>query len=309
MIGLDVGKLAPEIAALIMGRGSGLPSLSWHQRPIPLAKQTLDTIEDVKLFGGNTPDDEAMAAGVRALLYLWNGFSADAGMHAQGAAQAEGHFIAGICERQYGQATQAKAAFRLLAGHPIFKPLGAFVLQVVNVGADAQLRRFGDLVKLGQTWEPFAFVDLHMLAEAGKFTRAAEEAVCTLQRREFELLFIHSYHGATGVNAAADSQTSPAPPRKRKRPAARSQQRRTRPPESAPQPAAKNPSKKAPLAPPLKPPAAPAGIGIRCPRCGDIAQVSKSARGKAIQCKKCQARFLVPAAKPALSKAAATPGQ
>ena len=191
MNGLEVGKLAPEIAALIMGRGSGMPPLCWHHRPIPLAKQTLDAIEDVKLFGGSAPADEAMAAGVRALLYLWNGFSADAGMHAQGAAEAEGHFIAGICERQNGQADQAKASFQQLDGHPVFEPLAAFVPEVITVGADAQLRRFGDIVKLGQTWEPFAYVDLHGLAEAGKLSRAAEEAVCTLQRREFELLFIH----------------------------------------------------------------------------------------------------------------------
>lgn len=291
MINLDLTKLAPEIVALLVRRGSGLPSLAWHDRNIPPAKSALDQIDDTQLFDSAALADEGMVAAVRAMLYLWNGWPDDCKMYAQAAGQSERHLLTGICDRQAGNAVAAKNAFQQIDGHPIFASLASYLLEVIGVKADARVRRFVDIVKLGETWEPFAFIDLFEQVRAGKLCKAAEEAVRSVQCREFELLFNHCYQGATGHSVEAEQR--PAAGARPKRDLRRTR-RPIRPPRNTSTPFAAKPA--GPAKRPLVSPPSMV-IGVLCPKCATMKRVAKTARGKRVRCDKCGTGFVVPRAK------------
>ncbi len=303
MINMDLTRVAPEIAALLLQRGAGLPPLAWHERQIKLAKTTLDQLDDGKLFGGATLANEEMTAAIRAMLYLWNGWPGDCKMYAQAADEQTCRYLVGFCERQAGNTDPAKEALQQLTAHPVYDAMTKYVPAAVGVGADTYLRRFADIVKLGGAWEPFAYIDLFELARRKELCNAAEEVVRTFQCREFELLFDHCYKATTGhsVEAVQEKAAATRPRRevKRKRPAP------TRSQPAAPPPASKSPVSEKTKKPPARKPSM--AIGVQCPKCTTLAQVAKTARGKVIRCQNCGTGFKVPigqagGASPAASK-------
>ncbi len=293
MINMDLSKLAPEISALLIQRGSGVPALIWHDRQVALAKETLDQIDDAALFGGNALADDGLAAAVRSLLYLWNGWLDDSRMYAQAAGELERHYIAGFCDRQMGNGPQAKHAFQQFEDHPIYAALAAYMIEAVGAGSDVHLRRVADIVNFGQTWEPFAFIDLFEQGRVGKLCRAAEEVVCSIQCREFELLFDHCYRGCTGRSTETDEHRSkPTRPKRRVERSRRSASRASTP-STAPQQERAKPSDKPPT--PRRPGTT---IGVLCPKCRTITELPTTARGRLTRCDNCKTTFMVPAAKP-----------
>jgi hypothetical protein len=99
MYDLDPAQLPPAIASLVFSRGRGVPPLQWTGRPNPLAARSLGELDDAKLFQRLGLANEAMASAVRALLYLWNGWPAEANQQVMTAPEAERNYIAAIGER------------------------------------------------------------------------------------------------------------------------------------------------------------------------------------------------------------------
>ena len=293
---MDLSKLASEVAGLLMQRGAGLPPLDWQERSNPLAKKTLDLIDDAKLLGRDDLADESLAAAVRTLLYLWNGHVDDCKMYVQAAPQREQHLLTGICERQAGNVEAAKASFRQVPQHPIYEPLTRYAVEAIGTGLDAALGRFQQIVQLGEEWEPHAFVDLCIQARAGNLCAASEQAACSIQAKEFELLFTYCYEGATGERIPAAQQAPrPQPKKRRSKRASRSAHLLGRQTVASPKPSPKGPAKakSADTSKPTRQPP-PNTIGVLCPKCRTGARVPDKARGTVVRCGKCGANFLVP---------------
>jgi len=292
MIELDASQLAPEVAGLFLSGGAELPGLQWQARPKQFAKDRLDEIEDAKLLGRAAPGDEAMTVAVRALLYLWNGWPVEAAMVAQAAAEPECHYLTGFCERQLGRADRAKAALQQLADYPIYAPLAQYAIKTIGEATEPLLKRFKGLMELGETWEPFLFVDLVEQVRAGKFDRDAEIIVRRLQCREFELLFRHCYEQATGEPIPARVEPESTADREARLRRLRHKRERKRPDRLA---------RREPSAQEEKPSsgqrpgeAEPATVNIGCPQCGQVLAFPQSTRGRNGNCGKCGAVFLIP---------------
>lgn len=90
MIKLDTSPSPTHIVTILMLRGAQLPPLQWHVNPNRNAKSELDGIaDDKKLLDCDPLADEGMAAAVRALLYLWDGWPAECDMYSQAAPEKE----------------------------------------------------------------------------------------------------------------------------------------------------------------------------------------------------------------------------
>ncbi len=293
MIELDPSKLPPEVATLLFGRGAGVPPLEWQPRVDRTAKQTLDQIADAALVGGEAVADEGMVAVVRALLYLWNGWIGEARMYAEAAPEAERRYLVALCERQSGNADAAKSAFQELDGHPVYEPLANAAVEAIGLGSDPVVDRFAQMLKLGEAWEPFAFIDVYEQARAGKLSQASEHLVCSVQCVEFELLFIHCYTAAIGKSIPLRRQPDAPASRPRKRAAARRQSARPpRPDTTSPKAPAEEtrPEKRTEERKPSRP-----KIALRCPKCAAQLRVPEEGRGARARCDKCGAVFLIPA--------------
>ncbi len=288
MIDLDCSRFSPDVANILMLRGADLPSFQWQNKPNQAAKDMLERImEDTALFRRDSLADERMSAAVRALLYLWNGWLAECNMYAQAAPDKERVYLSSLCERHASHPHEAKALLQQLDDHPIYERLMSYTLEAIGLGTDPPLKRFKQMLELGQVWEPFAFVDLYEQSRAGKHCHSTEQTVQGIQCREFELLFLHCYEGATGERYSPRAEAQPERPRKRiPKPTRRS----AKPPAS--QQAA--PDRKPPNPP--KRPLQPKGprVGVICPQCSQMATLPDSRRGTKERCGKCGACFLVP---------------
>jgi len=293
MFETSIGDFAPNIASLLLTRGMGLLSLHWQNQPYRGAKTILDGSDDARLFSGKCVVSEPMAAGVRALLYLWNGWIDECNMYGQAAEPAERLYLTGLCERQAGRADAAKKAFQQLAGHALFAALGADAIQILGRQTHASVKRFHDILELNGGWEPFAFIDLYMQASAGRLDAASEESVCRLQCREFERLFAHCYQGATGetvaLGAVGEAHTERRNvPRRSSRPVRRAGRAgRSTTCEDTARPAIRE-------KPAVAQPPPTAMARVVCPKCRAIAMFPASRIGKAVRCLKCGGFFEIP---------------
>lgn len=298
MVDLDTSALSPEIAMLLMQRGSELPPLQWADGPNQFAKKTLDAIEDSNLFARDTFADEGMAAAVRALLYLWNGWLGDCEMYAQAVPDKERLYMAGLCERYKGNPIQAKEINTQLNGHPIYNSLTAYAIKAIGNSTDAALNRFKQILKIDSNWEAFAFIDLYEQARADKLGSAAGNIVRGLLCKEFELLFVHCYEAALGEPLPKRPQANPTSQRPPRRPVQRRQQPRA-PEQSKQKPTPANSQNIAKRAKNLPVGLRPGMIGIVCPKCQEMATVPESSRGQSAKCAKCGALFVIPQKKEA----------
>lgn len=217
MIELEYSKMAPTIASLLQAKGTALPTVQWLDNQIASAKKTLDTSDDAQLFSPSTLKNESMAAAVRALLYLWNGWIDESTMYAQGARPKESIFILAISERHRGRADGAKGFFRQLDDHPIYPSLVQTAIELIGSSPDDALNRFREILKLNGTWEPYAFIDIYEQARANETKITVGEFVRQMQRQEFTLLLGHCFQAATGGEVTKQVKAKPrkvAPRRK-----------------------------------------------------------------------------------------------
>lgn len=291
MIDVDTSKFAPDIINLLMLRSAAVPKLQWHSNPAPAAKDILDGTQDDKiLFRRERLADEGMCAAVRALLYFWNGWPSESAMYAQAAPERERLFISAMLERQAGHPAESKSHLQGVEEHPIFAPLKDFAVETIGLSTDRVLERFKQTLKLGDSWEPYAYVDLYEQARAGKLCHPSEQTVRQVQRKEFELLFCHCHEQATGEQLTSQSDAESPPPRKK--PVAKPARRKNiRPPQTK----SSNDQKSVePRLPTLK--KGPPRIGISCPKCQAVSILPESRRGSSERCAKCNTVFLVPQA-------------
>ena len=291
MIELDPSQFPSHITNVLMLRGAGVPPLLWQERPNATAKALIDgVVDDGALFGGRRLVDESMSAAVRALLYLWNGWYAECEMYAQAAPEPERSYLSVFALRQKGCPREAKALLMQIDNHPIYGSLSEFALETIAVGSDAALNRLKQIIKLGEAWEPFAFADLYEQARSAGESDSIRRTVCTIQCREFELLFAYCFEKATGEPLARQTEKA-APRRVLPRPTPKPNKPKLQnPPASRAQPSEQT---KPPLLRKI------AGISVACPRCHHVCPVPEERRGAKHVCPKCSAAFLVPVKKPA----------
>ncbi len=212
MFHVDPALLAPEIAALLVSRGQGVPPLLWNTRPNRIAAKTLDDLALPRLFDRPSVPNAQMGAAVRSLLYLWNGWPNEALREAESAGESEKAFIAALCARQAGEPIRAKELLQGVGEHPIFHPLGQHVLEGLSGSHDPLLVRFQQTIALGALWEPFLFVDLFEQARVEKLKEETVQVICTLQSLEFEYLLKYCYECATGEPLAGRAAAREADP-------------------------------------------------------------------------------------------------
>jgi len=304
MFEIDPKQLAPEISALILSRGQGVPPLQWDGRPNRIAARTLDDTEPMRLFGRPGFADEAMVDAVRGLLYLWNGWPAEAIAHAEKAPPPEACYIRAIAERQAGRADEAKRLFQQIGNHPVYLSLADRAFKDLDGTNEPLLVRFQQAIELGGLWEPYLYVDVFEMARGGKLKEQAEQVVRTLQCVEFELLFKYCYEQAVGerlVQRAAPTEDAQEARIQQLRQLADKHRARQKA-AKAPEKTEKQKSDAAPAAAPGTPPDA-GGVGdgwikIGCPRCRQAVDLHESVRGQVQSCPHCGALFKVPGQPP-----------
>lgn len=293
MIQLDTSQLPKPIVAALMLRGADVPPIRWFEHPIRAAKTALDQLADHrKLFKHDSLKNEAMASAVHALLYLWNGWPAEATMYGQLAPDREQMFIEALRARQAGELDASKELFLRVDGHPIYAPLAEYSKRAIGLSTTPLLKRLRDVIAFGEQWEPFAFADVYEQARDGQLDPTGEQIVRNLLCREFELLFIHCYEEAVGLKLA-EKKAEPTPARRPtpKRPQKRQQARREEADnrsQKADQPEKTGPKLK------LKPVTKSQGVEVLCPKCQSVNSFPESGRGAKGKCRKCGSLFLIP---------------
>lgn len=290
MILLDTAGLPARLVSVLMARGAQTPQLTWATAPNRHAKTVLDEApEDTNLLEREKLGDEAMAAGVRALLYLWSGWPSEAAMHASLAPEAEGLYVQAIGQRQAGDVPGSKELFQKLDGHAVFPELAEYAQDAISAAVSGPLKRLRETIVFAEGWEPYAFADTYDQARIGKLDLTSEQIVRNLQCYEFELLFAHVLDAAVGEKLVR-RQKGVVAPRSTPRPPAR--RPATRPGPTSVAPAGKP---KTPEAPGPRQPLIGREFHVLCPKCQTKLIVAESSRGSSTRCEKCAATFLVPA--------------
>ncbi|MFQ5411121.1 MAG: hypothetical protein ACE5EC_02450 [Phycisphaerae bacterium] len=286
-------RLPGEILALLMLRGSDVPRLKWHENPIALARRSLDAIDDIRLFRPQTLRDLSMAAAVRALLYLWCGWSKECREHADAAPEREGLYLLALCHRQMRRLGRARRLLRTLGDHPIHAGLAEYAVHIPGMRREPAFDRFLRLIERENRWESFLFADLYEQAASRRLERQGVMLIRKLAGKEAELLFRYCYEAAVGeaIEGLSDDGRDAAPPEPVKpQPATHpAPQTRQRPPRTT--------SRAAPTrtgASGAVPPLTAGVIKIICPSCRMISPLPPSTRGGITCCKHCQTAFHVP---------------
>lgn len=296
---MDLSQLPPEIAALLFVGGAERADLQWQSRQRKIAKNKLDASDDNQLFGNKPLLDESMAAAVRSLLYMWNGYPAEAMMLAEAAPDRERHYLIGFQERQLGNAARAKEMFQRVQTHPIHESLVAYAMETVALTEDPLLLRLKQFLETYASWEAHLFTDVMEQTLSGKAMSEAVHAACLIQCREFELLFDFCYGKTVGEELASKPAETPAEQeealkrlrklRERQHMAAHLARRVL---QKSPEPSSKDDK------PPAKGSSATATLQstfkIACPKCGVVTSVMESSRGQQGQCKSCGVVYRIP---------------
>ena len=215
---LNHSELPSEMATLLLLRGTGLAPLNWAEHPNRSARHALGPLSDPSLLGVAEIRDRGMASAVRALLFVWNGWTDDCAAAALGAHADERYYLSALCERHLGHPDASKALLQKLDGHPIYDELASFARQLIGATSEPALTRFTGILELNETWEPFAFIDLYEQARGEQLNLVDRETVARIQVREFDLLLAYCYKAATGEEIGKRRGGRPVPVRKRPSP-------------------------------------------------------------------------------------------
>ncbi len=299
MVEIDLSKLTPNVAEVLRLRGTNLPPLIWSDHALPQANALLEELPDDKLFSTPQVTDAGLATGVRALLYLRSGWSAEALMYAMMASEDLREYICGMGERGLGHADRAKNHFQKIIDHDVFGVLSKLTQGLLKNSMDKRLTRLAGILEVHGNWEPYAFIDVFEEARTGQMSSASEHTVRVIQSTEFNLLFLHSYQQLMKVDAKKVEEEQAerhAAPRKR------ISSKKHRPPSSP------TPSRSAPASkePPPAPKPVSKDVRVGCPKCKNLKIYPASQRGEKTRCEKCQVVFAIPGGKTAASTGPST---
>ena len=199
MTELNYSIIAPEIAAILLCRGSALPPLSWSESPSKAALDKLDSLSDDELLSGARLKNRPLLDSLKALLFLRNGWLAECHQLAQMLPEKLRLYLSALVERQQGNIDKAKLNFQNLDGHPVYHQLASDAIKQYKTAGD-QVERFISILEMNGTWEPYAFCDLMARALEGELSIAEKQSVCELQLDEFNCLFAYCYEDVTGKN-------------------------------------------------------------------------------------------------------------
>jgi len=163
--------------------------------PVRSAGEKLRALNVPSLFAPATVRDRTMATACLSGLWLWFDYLDESHSLSQEIHTVEGSFWHGIMHRREGDFANAKYWFARVRRHPAFWPLAESAAGWARgvAGAPAWLTR--------GPWDADAFIDL---CEACVSGRSELTALCeSLQKREWVLLFDHSYQRALGVGDAS----------------------------------------------------------------------------------------------------------
>ncbi len=320
MLKIDINRMVPNIAQIMMLRGSGILPVLWSEHPNRSAKEMLESYEDDVLFDGVDVKDKGMAAAVGSLLFLWTGWLDEAFMMASIAGEAERAYLYGLIERHRGDSDKSKGYFRELDGHEIYPQLVDATATILRDVSDSKVARFRGLLELDVRWEPFAFSDVFTQARCGMLDADGEELIRRMSRYEFEVLLHYCYKGATGVDiaeVAGKSDESSVEIKDRMAKVRRLRDKHTHRAEVSASSGkvkygddgkgarkkknkGKGTDKAEGSALALKESEQAGAIEMvrfRCPKCGEIASVDESMRGSKVKCLKCGVAIGVPRSK------------
>jgi len=298
MIDIDVAQLPPDVCDLLLTRGSGVPPLVWTAGPNRANRRMLDETDDTRFFRRKTMASEPMAAAVRGLLCLWNGWLDDARTFVANAPPTEKCYIEALCARHTDHPAAAKSFFQQVQTHPIHEQIAAYSLRVLVNPPDPLLLRLKQMLELTGIWEPFLFNDLYEQARAGRFKDAAVDAIRQIQGIEFEMLFRHCYEAATGepaptrLDRASVAAREEDVQRMRRLAEKHRAARRTYTP-----PAPGTESGKPGGSSPQTATAGGETVRVACPKCQTQMTLPGTARGEIERCTQCNAAFTVPGRK------------
>lgn len=174
----DPNAGGPDAAAILALDGNG-------QRLMPLAHGTCSSREAARRLAG-VPARELFPAAPHpeaALAGMWLYFSCLEESHrvSQNNHDVTGSFWHAIMHRQEPDAGNSAYWFRRVGRHPVFDALGEAAAAIAAGHPEARFR-------LGQAWDPFAFLDF--VEEARQRPGSPDERLALeLQRAEWQLLF------------------------------------------------------------------------------------------------------------------------
>lgn len=207
MTELNYSNIAPEIAAILLCRGSAVPPLSWSESPCKAAWNKLDSLSDGELLSGALLKNRPLLDSLRALLFLRNGWLIECHQLAHMLPEKLRWYLSALVERHQGNTDKAKLNFQNLNGHPVFHRLASCAIERYEATED-QVKHFISILKMNGTWEPYAFCDLVTRALDGKLSVSEKQSVCELQLDEFHCLFAYCYEEVTGVNIEMNESES-----------------------------------------------------------------------------------------------------
>jgi hypothetical protein len=177
---LEAVAFGPAVAGILAldGNGARLMPLAGGKCSSVAARDLISARGAKELF----PEARAPEAAV-AGLYLYFSCWTEAHETAQAIGSADGSYWHAIVHRQEPDAANSTYWFRRVGRHPVFPALREEAERIL-------LDHGGAGVRLGSTWDPYAFVEWTERArrEPGS---ALESAALEIQRAEWQLLFLH----------------------------------------------------------------------------------------------------------------------
>jgi hypothetical protein len=183
MLGTAVAKLISE------SRERGLPASLPFGTPVAAARASLAAIGDDDLAPGRAVRDQRAAACLRAGLWVLHDFMDQAHQLVDDMETLPGSYWHAIVHRREPDAGNARYWFGQVGAHPIF---GALLADARALAGEvpAPLRQ----LLSADRWRPELFVRL----ATSDPTPAVERILLAIQRREWELLFEHTFQQAFG---------------------------------------------------------------------------------------------------------------
>ena len=174
----DPSAYGAEVARILALDGSG-------QRLMPLASgmcSSTAALESIRQRKAAELFPRAQSpVGARAGLFLYFSCLDEAHSEAQGLETAEGSFWHGVMHRQEPDPGNAAYWFRRVGAHPVFPALLAAAGPILE-------RHAGTEFALGESWDPFRFIDFCESARR-RAGSPAERAALEIQLAEWQLLF------------------------------------------------------------------------------------------------------------------------
>jgi hypothetical protein len=151
----------------------------------------LRVLKPIDLFPLGSVKAGDMAACCLAGLWLLAGNLDESHRLSQEIETPSGSYWHGLMHRMEPDFANSKYWFRRVGRHPVFPSL---LTDAPSLAASHRLDGPAAFLAATSEWDPFAFVDL---CEACVKQQSSHETLCReIQRREWELLFDHCWHGA-----------------------------------------------------------------------------------------------------------------